>query len=576
MKSIKYLKCIKLLCTIFNRRQRLAVFLLVLLIVVSAVIEVLSVAAAIPFVSKLTSSEAAFDIGLLKRFIPDGIASEIIYDNAPMIFAGAVLLSAICRYAVLIGQTRLAFRTGEILGSALFEKFVRSDYQALMMIPSSEIIALLTLKVWTIVNSVIVPILTIISGTVTAVFISIGLLAIDPKIAISTALVVGSAYLLITLVSKRYLKKEGDIVNRDQPHSVKKIQETFGSIKDVILDKCESMHAEEYRLIMTRLAKAQGNIFITVNAPRFAIESSAMLLIAFISFFYLKNNQTTTLVPILGAMALGAQKVLPVVQAIYANFAYIISAGKTTSEVVSFMEKPSAAIAVVKAGCAIGFESQIKMVGVSFSYNGHTKILENVDMEIPKGAIVGIVGESGSGKSTLIDMLMGFLHPNSGHIEIDHQKIKKDDVAAYQNLIAHVPQNVYIKSGTLIENLVLSKDMPIDKNWACQVLDIAELSDFVADNGEQEMFLRESGSNLSGGQRQRVGLARALYKRKPIIVLDEFTSALDKNTQRKILQNLKRLCEDGATMIVVTHNDDVMSLCDIIYKVSGRSVSRIK
>jgi ATP-binding cassette, subfamily B, bacterial PglK len=209
---------------------------------------------------------------------------------------------------------------------------------------------------------------------------------------------------------------------------------------------------------------------------------------------------------------------------------------------------------------------------VTFQYPTRDEpALCDVAFSIKAGESFGIVGPTGSGKSTLLDVALGMLEPASGTISLDGQPLPqlRD---AWQRSIGYVPQDVYLVDDTLRANVALGwYGDEIDEARVGEAVHLAGLDDVVAGlpNGV-ETIVGERGVRLSGGQRQRVGLARALYTRPTVLVLDEATSNLDQATERRIVETLAAL-QGGVTMIVVTHRQASVRFCDrLLYLERGR------
>jgi len=211
------------------------------------------------------------------------------------------------------------------------------------------------------------------------------------------------------------------------------------------------------------------------------------------------------------------------------------------------------------------FHDALRLTGVSFRYPTRTQdALHDVDLTIRPGETIGIIGPTGSGKSTLLDVVLGFLEPTSGEVLLDGEPLRQTR-KGWQLTIGYVPQDVYLVDDTLRANIALGwRGDDIDDDAILEAVHLAELEDVVANlpNG-LETTVGERGVRLSGGQRQRVGLARALYTRPSVLVLDEATSNLDRVTEARIAETLGRL-PGGVTMIIVSHRISTVRNCDRI------------
>lgn len=212
--------------------------------------------------------------------------------------------------------------------------------------------------------------------------------------------------------------------------------------------------------------------------------------------------------------------------------------------------------------------SAIKVDNISFSYGG-AKVLRKIDLSFKKGEISAVTGVSGVGKSTLLNLIIGILKPASGKVLAEFSDGKMFETGALRGLMAYVPQEFMLLSGTVLENITLFDENPdYDRVW--KAIEIARLTDEVnsLENG-LDTFLGEGGGRLSGGQRQRMSIARALYSNAEVLLMDESTSALSIDTEEKILTNLK---ESGKTVIFVTHRISAVNLCDCSYNIENGQI----
>jgi ABC-type multidrug transport system fused ATPase/permease subunit len=211
------------------------------------------------------------------------------------------------------------------------------------------------------------------------------------------------------------------------------------------------------------------------------------------------------------------------------------------------------------------FRNKIDFKNISFKYENSNIYLKNINFTIKKNTIFGIKGKSGSGKSTCLNLITGFLNPTKGAVLVDGKSIRKN-VNNWQKIIAYIPQRVFLIDGTLKENICFGiKENSIDYVKLEKALNYSQIKDFIDPNqGGLNKLLGERGKKISAGQIQRIGLARALYKSPQILILDESTSALDKKTENKILQDVSKL-KNIMTIIIVSHSEEVLSFCDSTY-----------
>jgi len=212
---------------------------------------------------------------------------------------------------------------------------------------------------------------------------------------------------------------------------------------------------------------------------------------------------------------------------------------------------------------------------VSFQYAAASSpALERVELRIPAGATVGIVGVNGSGKTTLMDVIAGLLVPTAGELQVDGVVVDAGNRAAWQAQIAYVPQSIFLLDSSVAQNIafgVPARD--IDHARMIEAAQSAQLGPFIAALPDQyEHRIGERGVRLSGGQRQRIGIARALYRRAPVLLLDEAMSALDGMTEAELMSALESL-RGYSTIILIAHRLSMVQWCDLIFQLDNGRVS---
>ena len=224
----------------------------------------------------------------------------------------------------------------------------------------------------------------------------------------------------------------------------------------------------------------------------------------------------------------------------------------------------------------ISIKKKISVKNLTFGYSKSNNIIQNLNISIKSNKITGLVGESGSGKTTFINLLAGLLNPSRGKIEIDNFDIK-DRIEIWHNSIGYVPQDVFLISGKIKNNIAFGiHENKINKKKIRRLLTICKLDEFVKKKREGlDFYISEKSVNISGGQKQRIGIARALYKNPKLLILDEATSGIDQESEALILKNLKKEYKD-LTIILITHRVNTLKkFADTILKILGLKQQRL-
>jgi ATP-binding cassette subfamily B protein len=346
------------------------------------------------------------------------------------------------------------------------------------------------------------------------------------------------------------------------------LQEGLGGIRDVLLDNSQEFYCKLYRNADIPLRHASASNSFISTGPRYLIEAIGVSLIAGMAYLMSREaSNVATVIPVLGVFAMGAQRLLPVLQQIYASISTLRGAKSSFNDVKELLEQPLPTNVFRPVLDNLEFKSRITLNEVCFRYSKETPwIINKINLTINKGDVVGFVGKTGSGKSTLIDIIMGLLQPSSGKLLVDDVLISPKILRNWQSLIAHVPQSVYLSDASVLENIAfgISKN-DIDIKRVIFSAKKAHIFDFIQSLPKKfETVVGEQGVKLSGGQKQRIGIARALYKKSKVIVFDEATSALDIETERAITESIQKL-EHTKTIIIVAHRLNTIKNCDEIF-----------
>lgn len=554
--------------------------LLMGLVLVSAFAEVVTLGAVFPFLGILVVPERVFNYPIVTDLAQalGIISADQLVLPLTVAFVAAALMAGAIRILLLWANIRLAVVSGADLSTEVYRRTLYQSYQVHLACNSSGVISNITNKINSVVFGVLLPFLTLVSSTVLLGTIMLFLIVIDPMVALVAALGFGASYALITWISRRRLYRNSQLITYKQTKVVKALQEGLGGIRDVLLDGTQSIYCDIYRKADYPLRQAQGSNAFISGSPRPAMEAIGMVLITALAFAL--SRQTggiATALPVLGALALGAQRLLPAMQQAYGAWASIASNNAALADTIARLEQPIASELLEPDTSPLVFQKDIQFQGVRFRYTDDAPwVLDRLNLIIAKGSRVGFVGSTGSGKSTTLDLLMGLLVPTEGQIRVDGQPIKGPRLISWQRSIAHVPQSIYLSDSTLAENIAFGvPSNTIDLNRVRQAARQAQIADFIESRPEgYQAYVGERGIRLSGGQRQRIGIARALYKHASMLVLDEATSALDNATERSVIDAIVGLNRD-LTILLIAHRLSTVERCDTIVEMEhGRVVAQ--
>ncbi len=571
----------RILWSRINRPRKRQLFKLVFLIVFSSFSEVVSLGAVVPFLIILTNPEKVYNQPFLReQFLnfgysePSGLILPI-----TVFFILTSLLAGLIRIYLLKTSTNLSYQIGADISREIYKNALYLDYIDHIQRNSSILISGIISKANQVVTYTIQPILNLLSSTTILLVIFVVMLSVDPILIMSTFAALICLYLVFAVRAKKKLFENSKVLSSELTNLQRILSEGFGGIRDVILDNTQEIYLKKYIQSDQPYRMALSENAFKTSAPKYYVESFG--LVAFALFAYYISVKTGSLVdslPILGALALAAQRMLPIIQIAFNSWANLRAGRSILADVISLLELPVGEnISSIGSRQKIDFQKGIQIRNLGFRYPGSGKeILSQLNFEIKKGQRVGIVGKTGSGKSTLLDLLMGLLYPSEGSISIDEQVLTKDSMRDWQKSISHVPQSIFLSDATIANNIALGvpkEEIDIARVWNC--LENAELADFVKSLPEQlETSVGERGVKLSGGQRQRIGIARALYKDAKIIVFDEATSALDEGTEEQLMKSIYNLRSD-ITIIIVAHRLSTIKRCDTIIKLNEGMIEKM-
>jgi ATP-binding cassette subfamily B protein len=309
--------------------------------------------------------------------------------------------------------------------------------------------------------------------------------------------------------------------------------------------------------------------------PRFLIEAVAMGAIALLAVLMAYQSQNLSqIVPVLGALALGANRLLPALQACFSAITTLRGYSVSLERVMEALQRPVDPAWLRPVPAALPLQGDLSLQEVWFRYSESTPwVLQDLSLVIKANTTVGFVGSTGSGKSTTVDLILGLLQPERGQMLVDGLPVVGDELRAWQRSIAHVPQTIFLSDATIAENIAFGVP-PSQIDWVRvrEAARWAQLADFIESRpaGYDEV-VGERGIRLSGGQRQRIGIARALYKQASVIVFDEATSALDNRTEREVMAAIESLSGE-LTIILIAHRLSTVEKCDRIFELDQGQV----
>ena len=496
-----------------------------------------------------------------------------------IIFCFAILSSGMIRILNLYLSNKLSALIGSDLSINCYRNTLYQPYQIHLKRNTSKIISTITEYISGTINS-LNAFLQMITALVVASSLILTLFLINIKIAFTIIFIVGAFYFLIVVLIRKKLKVNSLITSNASKEQIKAIQEGLGAIRDVLISGSQLFYLNVFEKYDKRKRLKQGESNFYAASPKFALESIGIVFITMIAFQYTQEaSGNISIIPFLGALALGAQKLLPACQQIFLNWSTIKSYNYQIEGVLNLLKQPVEIIPKRKYIGKVFLSKELELKNICFCYIKSSNFkLSNINLTIRKGERIGIIGETGSGKSTLLDIMMGLIKPDSGQFFIDGiDLIKNNKLDHWRSTISHVPQNIYLSDTTIEENIALGiNSKNIDFVLLKECARKAQLHNFINTLPKKyKTNVGERGVQLSGGQKQRIGIARALYKKSKVLFLDEATSALDNKTEKEFLKAIDNLSKE-ITLVIVAHRLTTIEKCNKVIELNKGKVIQHK
>ena len=564
-----------------NRRKKQFLALIVFSFL-NTLAELASIGSVIPFLvlfsnpSKINDYPVVFSaLNFFINFFPNFDYFQIF----TFFFIALIIFSSLLRLFYLRLSLMISYSSASDLSLKIFENVINKPYSFHLKLKTSSIITALTNKINVVAFHIIQSIFVSISSFFIVIGFLIGIFLYNPYIASCLLAFFIIFYFSIGLIFQNKLIKNSFDIEGLIDRLVKLVQESLGSIKEIILGNLQQGLIDHYKLLDKSMRNVQSYNSFIGSAPRILIESIGIIVLLTSAFFLDRSGQTVTeIIPILGLVIYSSQKVLPSVQSMFSAWSNIKGEQATLRNVIRLLEHNNLEFKHNHVNYEnLKFNSQIKFKNLSFSYeNSSSIILKNINISIQKGSKIAILGPSGSGKSTFVNILMGLQKPSTGEIFVDTQLLTDDRIYNWRRKIAHVPQDVFLLNASIAENVAFGESFDkINLRKVSRILNQIGFKSFI-EKLEKKLLseVGERGINFSGGQRQRIAIARALYRKASVFVFDEATSSLDAKAQAEILKAIFSL-PNNITVIMITHKTELTRNFDKIYMLKNQNLTQV-
>lgn len=567
---------IKKLRYILDRRQKIHICFLGVLIFIGGLLETVSVSGVLPVVWVLIDPIKAQENKYIRLAMDTFHIENIQEFIVPLLIALIVMYTFKNAFLLFLANEQnrfIAYNRNKLISQVLRE-FLNRPYEFYLDADIPTVFRLTDSDIPNVFN-ILMALISLVSEAVVFVLLCIVMIATDWKLLLFMIVVFGILSLLMIKVLKPRLSELG-IKNQTIQSRIAKwrIQAIYG-IKDVKVLHREAFFADNYEESGKIGAGYSKRHAVMNNLPRLLIETVFIAsILGYIIVYILLGNDASTLVPMLTAFGVAAIRMMPSVNRMntymtdISYFKPCLDYVYDNMNITEISKKTNQTLLPVDLSKTMQLHDKIELKNIVYAYPNTDKLIfDHANMMVPYGKSVGIMGPSGAGKSTIVDILLGLLKVHEGSILCDGVNVF-DNYPAWLSRIGYIPQSIYLVDEPIRNNIAFGiADEEIDDNRIWQVLEEAQLKDFIKTLPEElDTTIGDRGVRLSGGQRQRLGIARALYHNPEILVFDEATSALDNDTEQAVMEAINSF-HGKKTMVIIAHRLNTIEKCDIIYKV---------
>ena len=549
-------------------------FFLYLALLVSAILEMVSLGSIPVFISFLIDRDSNFnilgmDLGVnIKNFFP---RSEI-YIILPIIIIFIYLFKSLYLFFVLYIEQKLVKEIKLFFVNNIFQIYMQKPYSFFLERNSAELMRNIVNESQT-ATSLIANVLQFSRELSILIVITILLLLFEPFITIFSISTLSAIGFLFYKFFNLYLKELGKIRLKFLKQVMSGVNTMIGAIKDIKIYKKENFFLNNFKNSTNLYEKVIFKINLIQRSPRIIFEFVAVLVLFFVFYLFMAlNGDALSILPIIGLLTISIVRLIPAFSTMSSSLYFIRyvkqSFDNVSNEIIEFKKNQPNKKQIVRNYSHLE-NNLVQISNLKFFYKSSKNIssIENVNLSIKKGEMVGIIGKSGAGKSTLINLILGLLSPSNGVINFDKKEFKQE------NIFSYVPQEIFLLDDTLRKNIAFGDcDKEIRDENVYDTIKLSGLSSFVEKNKKGlELIVGERGIRLSGGEKQRVGIARALYKKPDILILDEATSSLDYVTEKDIISSIDKL-KKQLTIVMVSHRLSTIENCDKVFLISNGKI----
>tara|TARA_B100000989_G_scaffold287914_1_gene258042 strand:- start:15762 stop:17459 length:1698 start_codon:yes stop_codon:yes gene_type:complete len=554
--------------------NKIKLFILMILILLAVFLELLSLGSIFPIFSILINNQSP-DIIFFTSFL-EQIRSIEFFKYTPnllfvILFIYAIKISFV--YFLVYFQSKFSLDIQINFADKLLETYLNQNYLDSLRSSTSEKFRNVYSEIALFVKYLIFPTIVLFTETIVLISLIILISFIDLKFLLSIFLIFTICGLIYFFYFGKKLKKWGQLRIENDKERIEYLQYNLSGFKEIILNQRQDFFREKYK--KHNYLSGINNLYSSVlsQLPRHFFEIIIIsIIVVFIVLNLLKDLEIKTLIPILAFYFGVFYRLMPSAIKIYQSLQNIKFALPVFEKIKTEFEKTQER---KKNKEELSFIKNIFLKKINFNFNEKKVIIKDISLCINKGECIGIIGESGTGKTTLINIIMGLIKPIDGSIEVDGIKKNLNSDNWYKK-ISHIPQDIFLLNDNIRNNIAFGNNKNIDDNKILNIINKVRLDNFLKnqENG-LDTYIGDKGSKISGGEKQRFAIARALYKDSELLIFDEPTSALDQDNALGIMELIKSL-QKNKTIIIISHNKDLINFADKIFNLDKGGITQVK
>lgn len=564
---------------IFNRKEKIKIVFLTIIIIIGSFLELLSISLFSPFIELIMNPDAVNESGIM-LYVMQLFSIRSIQDSLA-ILAVAIMLIYVGKNVFIIWQKNIIYKfsygTQRKLSALLLRAYMNEPYTFHLGKNVSELQRSMQEDSGQFANGLL-HFMEMIAEICVCIVLGIYLFIVSKSITIIIAGLLIVCLGIFSLLNKKYSRTWGLEGQQSKAKLYQWMNQALGGVKEIKVLNREDIFIATYDHYHGRYVRVLRLNRLIGVMPKYFIEMVSIvgMLAAIILKMYFGQKDLQDFVPQLATFAVAAFRLLPATGRINEHMSAVIYASPSVDLIYhDLKEVEELEYTDDKNDSSWHFTEKIEVTDVSYCYpDGDTNVIEGATFVINKGQTVAFIGASGAGKSTMVDIILGLLTPTFGKITADGMDIYKN-LPTWQKEVGYIPQTIYLSDDTIRNNIAFGVDAnDINDEAVIRVLKQAQLYEFVDSLPEKlDTFVGERGVRLSGGQRQRIGIARALYHNPQILVLDEATSALDTDTETAVMEAIDRF-KGEKTIIIIAHRLSTIKNADIVYEVANGKVTK--